>query len=152
MGNEGKNEEPGFLCVFCREAETDEAGRLNIHGIFNELHAPAFPARQKRMVLVCVVDWPHRTSGRISFRVDLLDIEGQPIFTVEGHTDVTSAADDRPPPQTQFVLPMENVMFVKAGRYTTRITIQGMERAGASLYLNEAPAGAAGTRRKTDRD
>ena len=42
--------------LFCADAQAGPDGKLDIHGVFNELHAPAFPARQDQMVLVGIVE------------------------------------------------------------------------------------------------
>ena len=36
--------------LFCRDAGTGPDGKMDIHGVFNELLAPDFPAKQDRMV------------------------------------------------------------------------------------------------------
>ncbi len=43
--------------LFCADAGTGPDGKLSIHGIFNELNAPDFPALQDRIVLVGIVEW-----------------------------------------------------------------------------------------------
>ena len=39
----------------CDDARVTHDGRLDLAGVFNELYAPAFPARQTRLVLVAHV-------------------------------------------------------------------------------------------------
>jgi hypothetical protein len=128
--------EPVFL--FCTDAGTGPDGKLDIHGVFNELLAPDFPARQDRMVLAGVVEWQADTQGQVPFKMDLNDPEGMSIFTIEGHTDVQSRAVGRAPAKTQFVLPMTNVMFPAPGRYQMKIDISGEEVPGPSIYLARA--------------
>ena len=123
------------IFLFCADANTREDGRLDIHGVFNELHAPAFPARQDRLVLVGIVEWPRDLAGRIPFTVDLTDPDGMATFTVEGHTDVDSRPMSRPPAKTQFVLPMKNVMFPAPGHYRVRLNINGRQLDGPSMHV-----------------
>jgi hypothetical protein len=120
---------------FCTEAGTGPDGKLDIHGVFNELLAPDFPARQDRMVLAGIVEWSRDTQGRVPFRMDLNDSAGMSIFTIEGHTDVEPQAPDRAPAKTQFVLPMTNVMFPAPGRYEMRIDFNGNEINGPAMHL-----------------
>jgi hypothetical protein len=125
--------EPVFL--FCTDAGTGPDGKLDIHGVFNELLAPDFPARQDRMVLVGVVEWQADTEGRVPFKMNLNDPQGISIFTIEGHTEVQSRAAGMAPAKTQFVLPMTNVMFPAPGRYHMKIDINGEDIPGPSMYL-----------------
>ncbi len=121
--------------LFCTDAGEGSDGKLSIHGIFNELRAPDFPARQDRIVLVGIVEWPRDLEGRIPFTVNLNDPEGMAIFSIEGHTDVAARPPSQAPAKTQFILPMEKVMFPAPGRYQARIDIDGTDLAGPSMHL-----------------
>jgi len=121
--------------LFCADAGAGPDGRLNIHGVFNELFAPDFPARQDRIVLAGVVEWQRDVQGRIPFKMDLADPEGMSIFTIDGHTEVEHQLHSRAPAKTQFILPLTNIMFPVPGRYQMRIDIDGTEIAGPTMYL-----------------
>lgn len=123
--------------LFCAEAGTGADGRLNIHGVYNELLAADFPARQDRLVLAGVVEWRREVQGRVPFRMDLTDPEGLSIFTIDGHTEVEARSPDRAPAKSQFILPLTNVMFPAPGRYRMRIDFDGQEVAGPSMYLTK---------------
>ena len=86
-----------LLSVLCEDAHPDPMGRLDIRGIFNELYAPGFPAKQDRMILVLVIEWERSDQGRFQFRADIVDPSGKPCLTVNGHTDVDPRDADRPP-------------------------------------------------------
>ncbi len=121
--------------LFCRDAGTGPDGKMDIHGIYNELLAADFPAKQDRMVLAGIIEWNAEVSGKVPFKMDLMDPEGLSIFTIEGHTDVEPRPPSRAPAKTQFVLPMTNVMFPAPGHYRVRININGTELAGPSMHL-----------------
>lgn len=121
--------------LFCTDAAAGPDGKMDIHGVFNELLAPDFPARQDRMVLAGIVEWQREVEGRVPFKMDLTDAGGMSIFTIEGHTDVKPQPPSRAPAKTQFVLPMTNVMFPAPGRYQMRIDIDGEEVTGPSMHL-----------------
>lgn len=125
--------------LFCAHAEAGPAGKLDIRGVFNELHAPDFPARQGQMVLVGIVEWQRGLQGRIPFTVDLVDSGGKAIFSIEGHTDVDARPASQAPAKTHFILPMENVMFPSPGHYRAQININGSELAGPSMHLLRVP-------------
>jgi hypothetical protein len=123
------------IFLFCADAGAGADGRLNIHGIFNELYALDFPARQDRIVLAGIVEWQRDLQGRIPFKMDLADPAGLSIFTIDGHTDIEHQPSSRSPAKTQFILPMANVMFPASGCYQMRIDFDGNKIAGPSMYL-----------------
>ncbi len=122
----------------CDHAAATPDGKLDVHGIFHDLYAPGFPARQDRMTLVLSLEWGRGDSGRFGFRVDVTGPGRQRILTVEGQSEVTPRPADRPPPRTRLVLPLEDVVFPVPGRYEFRITAKGRTLRGPVLYLIEA--------------
>jgi len=123
------------VLFFCEHAESGPDGRLNVAGIFNELYAPGFPARQDRLTLAGIIEWDRITSGSQPFVIHLLDPDDKPIFTIEGKSDVDPRPDTRPPARTHLILPLENLVFVRPGQYRARMALQDREIAGPSLYL-----------------
>ena len=123
-----------LLALVCDDAGLNPEGKLDVHGVFNDLYAPGFPAKQDHMVLVVVVEWDREDEGRYRFRVDLEDDEGKPTLSVDGYSDVDRRPPHRPPPRTRLVMP---------GAYTFRIRIKGQTLRGPDLHLvesDEAPA------------
>lgn len=125
------------LALICEDARVRPDGKLDVEGIFNELMAPGFPAKQERMVLVTTLEWAPGDEGRNKFRIDLEGPDGQPSLTVDGHSDVDRRAPDAPPPRTRLVLPLEDVVFPHPGRYTFQIRVKGRKVRGPSLFLME---------------
>ena len=121
--------------LFCAAAHTGPDGKLDIHGVFNELYAPDFPARQDEMVLVGMVVWQRDLQGRIPFNVDLTGADGLSIFSIEGHTDVDARAAAQAPAKSHFILPLKNVMFPTPGHYGAKINLNGREVAGPTMHL-----------------
>ena len=104
----------------------------------SELYAPAFPARQDRLFLAGFIRWQRADEGKKEFLIHLKDPDGLAIFTIEGHTDVDSRPETRPPAITQLVLPMENLIFSVAGEYQVEVTVSGQQIIGPKLYLMES--------------
>lgn len=124
-----------LLSALCDHAAVTPEGKLDLHGIFNELYAPGFPARQDDVALVLVIEWDREDDGRFQFRADLVGPDGKPSLTVNGHTDVDRRPASRPPARTQLVMPLETVVFPTAGAYRLRIRVKGQELEGSPLYL-----------------
>lgn len=127
------------LAVACDEARTRPDGKLDLVGVFNELNAPGFPAAQERMTVVFVLEWARHEAGRKPFRMDLLGADGRKVLTIEGHTDVDSRTDEQPPAQTRLIMPLQNVVFPRPGRYEFQVEAAGEARRALSLHLSEHP-------------
>ena len=125
------------LGLICDDAGATPEGKLDVRGVFNDLFAPGFPAKQDRMVLVLAVEWDREDQGRFQFRVDLVGPEGTRSLTVDGHTDVDPRPPDRPPARTRLVMPLEDVVFPVPGRYWFRVRMKGRTFEGPSLHLVE---------------
>lgn len=127
--------------LFCDQASISDTGKLDIQGVFNELQAPGFPARQDRLVLAGVVHWDRDDEGQLPFRVDLTHPDGHAVYSVDGHADVKPRPEPEPPPKSYLVLNLEKVMFTAPGQYRVRASIKGREFAGPSLFLTRAVSG-----------
>lgn len=123
----------------CEHANPRQDGRLDVHGVFHQLYAPGFPAKQDRMVLAIAVEWDQEAAGRVEFKIDLVDPSGSPSLTINGHTDVSDRQKNDAPPQTRLVLPMEEVVFPQGGTYIFELEVNGERRQVAPLHLIENP-------------
>lgn len=128
------------LSLVCDDARMRPDGKMDVEGVFNDLAAPGFPAKQERMVLVTTIEWGREDAGRNLFRVDLVGPDGRTSLTVEGETEVDERPADRPPPRTRLILPLEEVVFPRPGRYSFHIRVKGRKLRGPSLFLLETPA------------
>lgn len=120
---------------FCKHADTNEDGQLNLLGIFNELRAPGFPARQDQLFIAGIIEWDKQQKGKIPFQIHLADEQGKSIFTIEGHSEVDPRTENQAPAKTQLLLPIENCVFPEAGRYRAECLIDGKNFSGPSIYL-----------------
>jgi hypothetical protein len=125
--------------AICDHAGTGEHGKLDMHGVFYDLYAPGFPAKQARMTLVLVVEWDRGDSGRYQFRVDLTGPDGQIALSVDGHSEVDDPDPTRPPPRTHLLMPLDDVVFPVPGEYRFDVKLKGSTFPGPTLYLTEAP-------------
>jgi hypothetical protein len=125
------------LSLVCDDARMRTDGKMDVQGVFNDLVAPGFPAKQERMVLVTTIEWGRDDEGRHKFKVDLVGPDGRPSLTVDGHTDVDRRPADRPPPRTRLILPLESVIFPRPGRYEFRLRVKGKKLRGPSLFVME---------------
>jgi hypothetical protein len=125
------------LALVCDDARMRPDGKMDVEGVFNDLVAPGFPAKQERMVLVTTIEWDRGDEGRNKFRVDLVGPDGRPSVTVDGETEVDLRPADRPPPRTRLIMPLETVIFPRAGKYTFEIRVKGKKLRGPSIFVME---------------
>jgi len=128
-----------LYALICEHADNRQDGRLDVHGIFHQLYAPGFPAKQDRMVLALAIEWDLEEPGRRDFKIDLLDPAGSPALTISGHTDVTPRNPMESPPQTRLIMPVEGVIFPVAGSYIFELSVEEQTFRLAPLHLIENP-------------
>jgi hypothetical protein len=125
--------------AICEDARATPDGKIDLHGVYHDLAAPGFPARQDRLVLVLVLEWDRADHGRYLFRADLEDEMGNPSLSVEGETQVHPPLLHHPPARSQLIMPLDDVVFPRAGHYAFRVKVKGQTLEGPSIYLMEAP-------------
>ena len=130
-----------LMMAFCEHAQLRPDGKLDIHGSFNDLAAPGFPAKQDAMVLVVAVEWDANDSGRYQFKVDLTGHGPHPSFTVNGETEVQPRGADGRPGRTYLIMPLENIVFPAPGAYRLEVRIKGQTIQGPPLHLWEVADG-----------
>lgn len=126
--------------AICDDARPTPDGRVDVHGVYHDLSAPGFPARQDRLVLVLVLEWDRADHGRFRFKADLEHEQGDVSLTVEGEAEVHRPAPGSPPARSQLIMPLEDVVFPRAGTYAFRVKVKGRTLEGPSLFLMEMPA------------
>ena len=125
------------LAVVCEAARERGDGRLDIIGVFDELHAPAFPAVQERMTIVFVMEWSASETGDQPFRANLVHSTGRKILGIEGHTVVHPAGRGRA--MTKLVQQLDKVVFPAAGDYHFELVAGGDVTEVAGIRLTETP-------------
>lgn len=125
--------------AICDDARPTPEGKVDVHGVYHDLSAPGFPARQERLVLVLVLEWDRADHGRYRFKADLEHEEGGVSLTVEGETEVHRPGPGRPPSRSQIIMPLEDVVFPRPGTYAFRLRVKGRTLEGPSLFLIELP-------------
>lgn len=114
-------------------------GRVDLNGVFHHLFAPGFPAQQDRMTLVVVLEWGEEETGRVNFKIDLLDPTNSPVGTINGHTDVGTPKPMEPPQQTRLVMGLDNVVFPVEGTYQFELSVGAHRERVTMLHLIENP-------------
>lgn len=125
------------LSMACEQARVRPDGKVDVQGIFNELAAPGFPASQDRMTVVFVVEWEAAEAGHKPLRAELVDPDGEIVLVIKGHTEVQPRRNGGGPAHTRLIMPLEEVVFPREGRYRFRLTAGGTAVDAFSLFVHE---------------
>jgi len=124
-----------LYALLCEQAQERHDGRLDVHGVFHQLYAPAFPAQQERMTLAVAVEWEAHEQGKIEFSIELVDPSRSPALSITGHTDVSARQPFQGPPQTRLIMPLDGVVFPAEGTYAFELVVGGERQRLAPLHL-----------------
>ena len=125
--------------VIAEHAELRHDGRMDAHGIFHELYARGFPAQQERLTLVTTIEWDANERGDIDFSVNLLDPDSSPVLTINAQTQVEDQYAVHRPARTQMAIPIDQLIFPRAGTYEFELTVGETKQPLAPIYLIEEP-------------
>lgn len=128
-----------LYALLCEEASARQDGRLDAEGVFHQLFAPGFPAKQDQMTLAVAIEWDEGESGKQEFRLDLVDPSRSPALTISGHSDVTPTGPGEAPAQTRLVMPLEGVVFPVPGTYLFELNVGEEKLDLCPLHLVENP-------------
>ncbi len=128
-----------LYAVIAEDARLRHDGRMDVHGVFHELYAPGFPARQDQLTLVTTIEWDASERGAIAFSVNLLDPDRSPVLTVNAETQVEDQYAVHRPARTQMAIPIQKLVFPRAGAYEFELTVGDHSEALTPFYLIEDP-------------
>lgn len=128
-----------LYAVIAEDARLRHDGRMDVHGVFHELYAPGFPARQDQLTLVTTIEWDASERGAIAFSVNLLDPDRSPVLTVNAETQVEDQYAVHRPARTQMAIPIEKLVFPRAGSYEFELTVGEHSEPLTPIYLIEDP-------------
>jgi len=123
--------------VIAEDAQLRHDGRMDVHGIFHELYAPGFPAKQDRLTLVTTIEWDATERGAIDFTVNLLDPQRAPALTINAQTQVEDQYAVHRPARTQMAIPIDGLVFPIAGSYEFQLTVGEHTEPLTPIYLIE---------------
>ncbi|HEU0053040.1 MAG TPA: hypothetical protein VFQ39_07675 [Longimicrobium sp.] len=128
-----------LYAILCEGAQGRDDGRVDFHGVFHQLYAPGFPARQDELTLALAIEWEPHETGRIAFAIDMLDPQRSPALSITGHTDVGERQALQGPPQTRLLMPLEGVVFPTEGTYVFELAINDERTRLTPLHLIRNP-------------
>lgn len=113
-------------------------GKLNILGIFSQIHASDVPAVHPLMQFVVQFAFEPHETGNKTIRIALQDADGHELLSMEGRLDIPRPESADPVVVNQ-ILVLQNVVFPQFGNYEFVIELDG-EPVPARVPLDILPA------------
>lgn len=113
-------------------------GKLNILGIFSQIHAAQVPAVHPQMQFVAQFAFEPMEAGDKSIRIVLQDADANELLTMEGHLNLQGSGSPDPLVVNQILI-LQNVVFPQYGSYEFVIEVDG-ETLPAHVPVDILPA------------
>jgi len=121
-------------------ANITREGKLNVMGIFNDIHSFQFPTRHSAMHLVAKLVAELGEYGQTrDFTVKLLDEDANLIFDLSGQFQVPPGGQGRKP-EVNLILELKDLIFPKEGMYQFVLLVDKDHKGELSLYVNKVEA------------
>lgn len=122
------------LALLCDAATVDVAGKLNMLGIFDRIHAYEFPAQHGRITLVLRLEARAPDAGHHEVLIRLRTPDGSELLRLDGNLEVGPAPGDEIT-RIPHVLNLDGVVFPMAGAYAFEIIVNDQILAEVPLAL-----------------
>jgi len=110
------------LSLLCDAATVDVAGKLNILGVFDRIHALEFPAQHGRVTLVLRLEARAPDAGHHEVLIRLRTPDGGELLRLDGNLEVGPAPGDDVT-RIPHVLNLDGVVFPAPGVYHFEIIV-----------------------------
>jgi len=115
-----------------------DSGKLNILGIFSQIHAASVPAVHPLMQFVVQFAFDPVETGDKQIRIVLQDEDARELLAMEGHLNIPKPNTADPVVVNQ-ILVLQNVVFPHFGNYEFVIEVDG-ETIPANIPLDILPS------------
>jgi len=129
------NIEAFLLC----DAATDQQGKLNVLGAFDNIWARKIPAIHPACAVAVRIRFEKVEEGNHPIRIHVIDEDGKPIGPkLEGNVNVRFV-DDVDSTVTNMVLNIQGLKFEKYGQYRIDIAIDNQIKGSLPFHVKEIP-------------
>ncbi|MHC4906307.1 MAG: DUF6941 family protein [Planctomycetota bacterium] len=129
------NMEAFLLC----DAATDQNGKLNVLGAFDNIFAKETPVRHRGCSIAARIRFSKIEAGDHSVEIFIVDADGNSIGPkLEGGISVR-IGDNAPDAVVNLILNMQNLEFQRYGQYQIDLAIDGAVLASLPLHIRAVP-------------
>ncbi|MHC4989302.1 MAG: DUF6941 family protein [Planctomycetota bacterium] len=129
------NMEAFLLC----DAATDQNGKLNVLGAFDNIFAKETPVRHRGCSIAARIRFSKIEAGDHGVEIFIVDADGNSIGPkLEGGISVR-IGDNAPDAVVNLILNMQNLEFQQYGQYQIDLAIDGAVLASLPLHIRAVP-------------
>ncbi len=129
------NVESFLLC----DAATDQRGKLNVLGAFDNLFGKELPVRHRSCSIAARIRFSKIEAGEHTVRIFIIDADGNSIGPkLEGNIGV-NIGDNVSTAAVNLILVIQNLEFEQFGPYQIDLAVDGDVKASLPLYIRAIP-------------
>ncbi len=126
--------------VFCLcDAATDNRGKLNILGTFDQIYAAKMPVVHPACAIALRMRFDKMEEGVHTVNLQLVDPDGRPVFQPMDGQVRPRMADDVDSVAVNLILNFQHVKFKSFADYQINLTLDDQSVASLPLRLRELP-------------
>ena len=129
------NTEAFLLC----DAATDQQGKLNVIGAFDNIFAKGVPVRLPSFSIASRIRFKKNEEGEHLVKISIVDADGNPIGPKPEGKITVQVADNVDSAAVNLILNLQGVEFKKYGRYQIDLVVDDNVHASLPLRVNHAP-------------
>lgn len=130
------NIEAFLLC----DAATDQQGKLNILGAFDNIYAKKVPTVHPACAIAARIRFEKVEEGNHPIRIQIIDEDGKSIgHKLDGKVNVRIIEDDVDSTATNIILNILRLNFEKYGQYRIDLSIDNKIEGSLPFHVREAP-------------
>lgn len=122
----------------CDAANIAQGQKLNILGVFNEIHSTAFPVSWPSMTYVARIEVEPGDPLELPTRLRLLDEDSVLIMQLQTMARLAAPVPAGEIQMLPLVLGIGNATFNRPGTFTFELWVAGEVRSETALYLRQA--------------
>jgi len=128
------------LLLIADYVNTTADGKLNVMGIFTNIHSPEFPTAHPEMFLVAKLSAdPSEYGTRKKLAIRLLDKDGKPIASLlEREIEIPSGKGDKVVAIRQ-ILRLTGLVFPQPGTYQFSLLVDNEQKGSQTVKLIQTP-------------
>ena len=130
------NVEALLLC----DAATDQQGKLNMLGAFDQIFARQVPFRHPACTIAVRIRFPKSEQGEHQVKISIVDMDGNAIGPKPEGKLMVRVPDELDSTTANLVLNLQGIEFKDFGRYQIDLFINGSLAASLPLNIRPFPA------------
>jgi hypothetical protein len=129
-----------ILLLAADYANITRDAKLNVMGVFNEIRAAAFPARQSSMHLVVKLGAELGEDGQTrQLTVKLRDADGATVMSLTGPVEIPKG-EQGVRPEVNAILELKDIVFPRPGSYQFVVLVDKDYKGDISIFARQVEA------------